>query len=119
MTEPARSSIDDSVDMEVDTTPADTASKISALQNQPVVNVATETLLTPAITSSHNWILYLPPELRMMIYRYVLKLHFAISYYLPFLPHVQVVTGILHTSSLIRRESICVFYRENTFSIHP
>lgn len=109
-------------------------------QDQSVSIAATESQPSLTIPSARNWILYLPPEIRLIIYRYVLLLPYAVPYgvpydfrwiftdlrnvnYLPFVsffhawlhPGVRAVTGILLTSRLIQEECLPVFYRENTF----
>lgn len=93
--------------------PEDTDTEDTASQNQ------SENQLLP-LTSTRNWILYLPPEIRLIIYRHVLQLPYPIPYYLPMLrrqPFVYALTSIFFTSRLIQRESVNAFYRENTFYI--
>ncbi|MCJ1462543.1 hypothetical protein MMC07_001145 [Pseudocyphellaria aurata] len=78
--------------------------------------------LTLSATSTRNWIMWLPPEIRNMIYRQVLQLPEPIPYYTPILlrhPAVQAVTGILRTCRSIRRESTDVFFRANFFCVRP
>lgn len=75
-----------------------------------------------AIISTRNWFLYLPPEIRLIIYHHVLLLPHDVNYDFPMVwrhPEVQAVTGILRTSRLIRGEAIDVFLRENTFVFLP
>lgn len=85
--------------------------------NQAVSNIAAGNQPTSARTS----LLDLPPELRVMIYRYVLRLPFDITYDPNFwsCPRMQAWTSILFTSRLIRRESIAAFFSENTFDFGP
>lgn len=114
---PNNQSIDNSAAPE-DTTPEDTAAEDTASQNQSVGNEATENEPTASITRPRDWILYLPPEIRMSIFRHLLQLPFHLPYNLPLLlvhPHLQTLIGIFRTSRLIRRESIDVFYRDNVF----
>lgn len=97
-----------------ETTPEETA---PGSQNQVVSNTVTEQP-APTITPPRDWILYLPPEVRAMVFRYVLRLPHPVPYYLPTLwgrNDVQAQAGILRTSRLIYRESIDVFYNVNTF----
>lgn len=78
----------------------------------------TENRLTSITTSTRNWILYLPPEIRIMIYRNVLQLPHEIFWRFPLLhtrPRLQALLSLLRTSSVIRAEAIPVFFRENTF----
>lgn len=89
-------------------------------QGQFVSNVTTENLPTSSTASRRNWLLYLPPELRLIIYHYVLQL----PYDLPYNPQrfwgysdIQAVTGILRTSRLFREEGVDVFFRRNTFLV--
>lgn len=90
-------------------TGSDTAMEDAGTEDQP----------TLSITSTRNWILYLPPEIRMIIYRDVLQLPHEIPWEFPLLrslPNLQVLASLLRTSSLIRREAIPVFFGVNTFS---
>lgn len=78
--------------------------------------------LTPSPTSTRNWILYLPSEIRLLIYRFVVRLPDDIPCHLPFSwrsPGMEAFTGILHASRLIRRESIDVFFQVNFFTVNP
>ncbi|MCJ1462544.1 hypothetical protein MMC07_001146 [Pseudocyphellaria aurata] len=78
--------------------------------------------LPPGPTSPRNWILYLPPEIRLLIYRFVVQLADDIPYHLRFSwrsPGMETLAGILHTSRLIRRESINVFFQVNVFTVNP
>lgn len=109
MTEPDNSSIDNDTEAEVavlDDTP----------RNQAVSNTATENQPT---TSTRMSFLCLPPEIRVLIYRYVLQIPFRISYDNPRIwrySFVQDHTGILFTSRLIRREGIFFLFSQNTFT---
>lgn len=90
----------------------------TSIQNQSVRNAAIESQHPPGSASTRNWILYLPPEVRLVIYGYVFQLPFALPYDSQLLwahPVVQSITGILRTSRLFRAESMTVFYRESTF----
>lgn len=105
-------------------------------QNLSVSIAATESELSLSTPSIRNWILFLPPEIRLIVYRDVLLLPYCVPYdfgwilpdlrhinespFISFLhagrhPGVQAVTGILLTSRLIPKECLSVFYRENTF----
>lgn len=117
MTDPNDLSLDN--EREPEDTTTETVTNEIALQNQSASNVATENQHTSGSTSTRNWILYLPPEIRAMIYRYVLQQYPTLPYE-PFSlnPHWQFsLTPILNTSRLIRREGLDIFYRENTFRI--
>lgn len=90
--------------------------------SQAVSNVSTENQPTSGTTSASISILEFPPEIRVLIYQYALQVPFAIinrSRDLWNRPHIQARTGILFTSRLIRRESIPVFFRVNTFFFSP
>ncbi|MCJ1423454.1 hypothetical protein MMC29_001337 [Sticta canariensis] len=109
MTEPNNQSADS------DSEPDDTS-----IQNQSVGNVATGSQSPRGRASERNWILYLPPEVRLRIYGYVFQLPFALPYDSQLLcahPVVQSLTGILRTSRLFRTESLAVFYGESTFFV--
>lgn len=89
---------------------------------QSMSNGTTGNQLTSSPTSTPNLVLRLPPELRLIVYRDSVRLPGPIPYYLPLLwrdPSVRGLTGFLHTSRMIREESIHVFYRENTFFVDP
>lgn len=97
----------------INTGPEDRASL-----NLSVGNAVTENQSSPSIAFTRNWIVYLPPEIRLIIYRYVLQLPYELPYDSSLLwrdPTMQGLTGILYTSRLIRGESLDVFLRENTF----
>lgn len=92
----------------------------TSIQNQSVGNVATGSQSPLGRASERNWILYLPPEVRLRIYGYVFLLPFALPYDSQMLwTHsvVQSRTGILRTCRLFRTESMTVFYRESTFFV--
>ncbi|MCJ1263596.1 hypothetical protein MMC22_003466 [Lobaria immixta] len=117
MAEPNNSAIDNETGPG-DTTPADTGPDDMAPQDQPVSNIANQP--TSSIIARRNWILYLPPEVRLVIYDYVLQIPHCLPYDLQMLwvhPAVRSRTSILRTSDLLRREGIDVFFRVNTFSI--
>lgn len=119
MTEPNSSSTENDK-APADTAPDDTVSDDTVPKNQSLINTAIETQSTPSSASTRNWILFLPPEIRLMVYRNLLRLPDRLLLDLPAVwacPTVQAVTGIVRTSKLIRLESIDVFYRENTFLI--
>lgn len=94
-----------------DATPEDTVS-----QNHAVSNAVTANAPTPSMASARNWILHLPPELRFMLYSYVLQLPLDIPYYSPSGPWMRALTGLLRTSSLIRSESMDFFQTKHLFS---
>lgn len=103
-----------------DTIPDETVPDGTGSQNQLVSDAVTEHHPVPTTTPPRNWILYLPPEVRDIVFRYVLQLPCPVPYHLPFLRSikgVQARTGIFHTSRLIHAESINVFYRVNTFYV--
>lgn len=92
----------------------------TASQDQPVSNAVAEDQPAPTTTPPRDWILYLPPEIRQMVFEYLLQLPYALPYHLPTLwrnRNIQARTGIFHTSRLIYRESIYVFYSKNTFMV--
>lgn len=107
MTELNNTSIDN------DTVPEDTALNSTALES-----TASQNQPTPSTTSTRNWFLYLPPEIRLIIYSYVVRLPYPVWYSLPITQRRSQTTGIgniIFASRVIRRESLDVFYRENTF----
>lgn len=125
MTEPKNHSIandTESKDMEPEgAAPEDTKLNDTMPHNQAVGNVATETQTTPGTALARNSFLHLPPEIRMMIYRYVLQLPFGVPIDEPSVwrhPVVQAHTGILFTSRLIQREGISALFGGNTFAFH-
>lgn len=89
-----------------------------APQDQPVSNVANQP--TSSTIARRNWILYLPPEVRLINYDYVLRIPHRLPYDLYMIwvhPALRFRTSILRTSRFLRREGIDFFFRENTFSI--
>lgn len=71
--------------------------------------------------SSGLGLLFLPPELRVMVFGHLLLMDSPLSTYWPRTLYVSFL-AILRTSSLIRQEAFQVFYGENTFSmsyLHP
>lgn len=112
MTEPNHCSINN------EPAPVSTGPEDRAPLNLSVGNAVTENQSSPSIASTRNWIVYLPPEVRLIIYRYVLQLPYELPYDSSLLwrdPTMQGLTGILYTSRLIQEESLDVFLRENTF----
>lgn len=97
----------------------------TSTENQSVSNAATEDQSLASSASTRNWFLLLPPEIRLMVYSYVLHSPIHLPYNLPMLranSAVQSITSILRTCRYIRAEGVIVFYRENTFFIrtwHP
>ncbi|MCJ1465812.1 hypothetical protein MMC07_004431 [Pseudocyphellaria aurata] len=121
MTEPAHSSIHDDAEPEDKArAPKNTVMHGESTQNQSLGSATARTQLT-TVTSTRNWILYLPPEIRRIIYRHVLQEPYELSWnWLPLLfqSGVQALSGLFFTSRLIYRESIEAFYRVNTFYVH-
>lgn len=124
MTEPNPSRVDNDTEPEdaipENTSPEDTASEDMVPQIESASNAAVANQDSPSTLPRRDWLLYLPPEIRVMIFRSLLRLPFPLPYDLPHLgrhPEVQTVTGIFHTSRLIYRESTNVFYSENIFSV--
>ncbi|MCJ1467999.1 hypothetical protein MMC07_006625 [Pseudocyphellaria aurata] len=72
-------------------------------------------------TRTRNWIVYLPPEIRSMIYRLVLQEAVELSTdWLPAIVRhsgVQGLPGLFFTSKLIHRESVEAFHHVNAFYI--
>ena len=109
MTEPTNQSTDN------DSEPGNTS-----IQNQSIGNGATGSQSPIGRASERNWILYLPPEIRLRVYSYVFQSSFALPYDSRLLrthPVVQSLTGILRTCRLFRTEGLVVFYSESTFFV--
>ncbi|MCJ1266690.1 hypothetical protein MMC22_006575 [Lobaria immixta] len=103
-----------------DTSPGDTGLADTAHQDQSASNVVTENQPTSSTASRRNWFLYLPPEVRLIVYHHVLQIPYDVPYNSQRFwgySDVQAVTGILRTSRLFRREGIDVFFRQNIFFI--
>lgn len=124
MAAPSNSSVSDNTGMEEiapdDQAPADTVT--NEPQNQSVRNATAGHQLTSSTTTARNWLLYLPPEVRLIVYRHVLQERSEIPCHrLPILLRdsgVQALPGLFFTSRLIRRESIETFYRINRFYLY-
>lgn len=109
----------DSLSTKSDTAVDDATPEDIVSQNHAVSNAVTANMPSPSMASTRDWILYLPPELRLIIYSYVLQLPLDVPYYSSSGPQVEAFTGILRTSRLIRRESMEFFFKQNTFSFGP
>ncbi|MCJ1469716.1 hypothetical protein MMC07_008357 [Pseudocyphellaria aurata] len=104
-------------DME-DRSPEDT---VSATPNQSMSTARGRKNQAAPTTSTRNWILYLPPEVRSMVYRFALRESFELSTdWLPAIVRhsgVRGLPGLFFTSKLIHRESVEVFHRVNAFYV--
>lgn len=127
MTEPENSSISNSTEPEdrasEDMASDDIVMNDAAPPTRSASNPTTGNQLGPSVTSTstrNNIILHFPPEIRVMIYRYLLRLPGPLPYYLPILwrlPSMRALTGLLHTCRVIRGESLNILHGENTFFV--
>ncbi|MCJ1467991.1 hypothetical protein MMC07_006617 [Pseudocyphellaria aurata] len=121
MTEPTNSPIHNDTEPEDKAkAPENTVMHDGITQNQALGSATARNPL-PTATSTRNWILYLPPEIRRIIYRHVLQEPCELSWnWLPSLSQsgLQALPGLFFTSRLIYRESMEAFYRVNTFYVH-
>lgn len=112
------------------TEPEDTALELAAPDdsepnNQVVSNVATANQPTAATSSARPSLLDFPPEIRVMIYRHVLRMPSDIRYndlhhwIYPRRHTLHAVIAITFTSRLIRGESMPIFFQENTIFFSP
>ncbi|MCJ1463326.1 hypothetical protein MMC07_001933 [Pseudocyphellaria aurata] len=103
-----------------DQVPMDTPSK--GPQNQSSRNATVGHQLISSTTSERDWLLYLPPEVRLIVYRHALLEPSELPcHWLPMLLRdsgVQALPSLFFTSRLIRRESIEAFHRINRFYLY-
>lgn len=116
MTEP-NFSIDNATELEAAAEPA--APDDTELHNHAVSHVATA---RPGTSSARTSFLDLPPEIRVIIYGYVLQLHGEIRIDNPNRweqPQLHAWTALLFTSRLIQRQHLPLLSREDTFFSDP
>ncbi|MCJ1462011.1 hypothetical protein MMC07_000611 [Pseudocyphellaria aurata] len=118
MTEPANTSIHDDTEPEDNArAPTNTVIHDGTSQDQSLRSATARNPL-PTATSTRDWILYLPLEVRRIIYRHVLQEPCELSWNWQQSGGVQAIPSLFFTSRLIYRESIEAFYRVNIFFVH-